>query len=184
MPAPVLGMPQYFGNGCPQGSVSAALSPDNSTISVLFDKFILDVQALKRMYMPSQCQLSIPLQIPAGLKVALMQLDYRGFISVPENSNVSFLSLAQFADNKGRMSFAQTILEVIPFMGPFDGEIGIQGKAKQKIYTDCGGSFKLVSTLTIRAQSNAKGEQIFASIDSLDVSSKPVTYRLAWSRCR
>src|SRR5438045_1681103 len=34
-----MGMPMYQGNACPQGSISSTLSPDNKTLSVLFNTF-------------------------------------------------------------------------------------------------------------------------------------------------
>src|SRR4051812_3639288 len=42
-PVPGLSMqtPTYSGAGCPQGSVSAALSPDSRELSILFDNYIV-----------------------------------------------------------------------------------------------------------------------------------------------
>ena len=36
-----LGQPGYGGTGCPSGSVSATLSPDSKSLSLLFDSYLV-----------------------------------------------------------------------------------------------------------------------------------------------
>ena len=38
-----LGEPGYGGNGCPAGSASAILSPDNKALTILFDEFYYEL---------------------------------------------------------------------------------------------------------------------------------------------
>ena len=37
-----LGVPGYGGNGCPSGSASVTLSPDQKSLSVLFDQYMAE----------------------------------------------------------------------------------------------------------------------------------------------
>src|SRR4051812_18628969 len=79
-----LGMPAYGGNGCPQGTASAVLSPDRKSLSILFDQFQAEAgrttgQTVDR----KSCNLAIPVHIPQGVSIALFKIDYRGFNSLP-----------------------------------------------------------------------------------------------------
>ena len=42
-----LGNPEYGGSGCPGGSASVALSPDQSAISILFDQYVVEAGGAK-----------------------------------------------------------------------------------------------------------------------------------------
>src|SRR5687768_7847017 len=74
-----LGTPSYGGPGCPAGSASVSLSPDEDAISILFDQFIVEAGGVtgKRVDRKS-CNLSLPVHIPQGYSVAIIQTDYRG----------------------------------------------------------------------------------------------------------
>src|SRR5262245_56951679 len=80
-----LGDPAYGGSGCPAGTASVALSPDQKAISLLFDQYVTEAggQTQKRLDRKS-CNIAIPVHIPQGYSVSIFQVDYRGFVSVPQ----------------------------------------------------------------------------------------------------
>jgi len=81
-----IGQPSMGGSGCPARSVSATVSPDGSAISILFDKFYLDVPP--GSYNPAglmrMCHFHIPVEIQPGYNLEATFVDYRGFAQIPQ----------------------------------------------------------------------------------------------------
>jgi hypothetical protein len=76
-----IGQPMLDGDGCPSGAVSAAISPDGTAISILFDNFMLEV-ARGTYTMPQlrrYCRFRIPLDLQPGYNLDVSKIDYRGF---------------------------------------------------------------------------------------------------------
>ena len=81
-----LGYPGYGGNGCPQGSASVSLSPDSQQLSVLFDSYTVATGGINPRVDRKSCNLSIPVTVPNGYSVSVIQVDYRGFNIVTATS--------------------------------------------------------------------------------------------------
>ena len=59
-----LGEPGYGGNGCPAGSVSATLSPDAKSLSMLFDSYIVEAGGeTGRSFDRKSCTIAIPVSV-------------------------------------------------------------------------------------------------------------------------
>lgn len=79
-----IGYPGTGGTGCPQGSVSASLSPDRKTISLIFDKYVVEAgRDFGKRTDRKNCQIALPVHIPQGMSVSVLEMDYRGFNSLP-----------------------------------------------------------------------------------------------------
>ena len=66
-----LGYPSTGGNGCPQGTVSATLSPDNSQLSILFDQFLAEAgPGVGKTIDRKSCNIAIPVTVPNGYAVS------------------------------------------------------------------------------------------------------------------
>src|SRR4051794_19530380 len=79
-----LGQPGYGGTGCPGGSVSATLSPDKKSLSLIFDQFVATAggnsgRAIDR----KTCNIAVPVHIPQGISISVIDVDYRGYIFLP-----------------------------------------------------------------------------------------------------
>ena len=63
-----IGSPAYQGSGCPEGSVSATLSPDATALSLIFDRYTVEAgRAASGVQQDrKQCSLQIPMTIPRG----------------------------------------------------------------------------------------------------------------------
>ena len=82
-----LGVPGYGGSGCPSNSVSATLSPDSKSLSLLFDEYIVQAggdtgKSLDR----KTCNVAIPVHVPQGRSVSVLAIDYRGFNQLPRGA--------------------------------------------------------------------------------------------------
>jgi type 1 fimbria pilin len=65
--------PATAGNGCPSNSTSHAITPDGTTLSILFDKYIAEPGN-------KSCNIAIPVHVPNGFQVSTLKADFRGFV--------------------------------------------------------------------------------------------------------
>lgn len=174
-----LGSPQYGGSGCPAGTASVTLSPNEDALSILFDAFSASAGSStgKRVDRKS-CNLSIPVTIPQGYSVAVIQTDYRGFNFVPGSGAYTRLNTEYFWAGIRGPIFSKI------FIGPQNRDFTTSNGiiAESLIWTPCGASVNLRVNSSVMAQSNYRMEQTDIMIDSADITSGLV-YHLQWRRC-
>ncbi|KYG61887.1 DUF4360 domain-containing protein [Bdellovibrio bacteriovorus] len=172
-----LGEPAYGGTGCPAGSASVTLSPDQQALSILFDNYVAEAGGGRRIDRKS-CNISVPVHVPSGYSVSIFQVDYRGFNSVPRGGLSRFDAEYFWAGARGpRVSRT--------FMGPVSDVYTISDGliASAQVWSPCGASVNLRINTSMMAQANSRGEQTLATVDSADVTSGLI-YHLRWQRCR
>lgn len=174
-----LGAPNYGGTGCPAGTASVTVSPAEDAISILFDAFAASAGGdTKKRVDRKSCNLSIPVTIPQGYSVAVVQTDYRGFNYVPGAGAYTRLNTEYFwAGIRGPM-FSKL------FVGPqnkdFTTTNGIL--AESLVWTPCGASINMRVNSSIMAQSNNRMEQTDIMVDSADITAGLI-YHIQWRRC-
>lgn len=171
-----LGEAAYGGTGCPAGTASVTLSPDQTALSILFDSYVAEASGGRRVDRKS-CNISIPVQVPQGYSVAVFQVDYRGFNSIPRGGQSRFDAEYFWAGARGpRVSRT--------FVGPVNDMYTISDGlvANTLVWTPCGASVNLRVNTSMMAQTNSWGEQAMATVDSADVSSGLI-YHVQWRRC-
>ena len=83
-------------------SASAVLSPDNKTLSMLFDQYQLQVGGTSgKSFDRKSCNIAIPVHVPQGYSVSVLQVDYRGFNHLPRNASSQFSVEYFFAGSRG-----------------------------------------------------------------------------------
>lgn len=174
-----LGEPGYGGTGCPAGSASVTLSPDEKALSLLFDSYVAEAgNTTGRTVDRKSCNITIPVSVPQGFSVAVFRVDYRGYNFLPGNGARSRFDVEYFwAGSRGpRMSRT--------FMGPMNDNYTLTDNlvAQTLVWTPCGASVNLRINSSMMAQSNSRMDQTIATVDSADVSSGLV-YHLQWRRC-
>ncbi len=176
-----LGQPGYGGNGCPAGSVSAVLSTDAKTLSVVFDEYQVEVSGRTRIARKN-CDLQIPVHVPSGWSFSVIQLDYRGFNSLPAGSRSELVADYFFAGNGAGNSvrYSKT------FTGPkdddylFTNQLGIEAT----VWSPCDGADPILRAKTdLRLYGNARGDQALSTVDSVDIKSGLI-YQFQWKKCR
>lgn len=171
-----LGQPAYGGTGCPAGSASVTLSPDQDALSILFDNYVAEAGGGRRVDRKS-CNISVPVQVPSGYSVAVFQVDYRGFNSIPRGAQSRFDAEYFWAGARGPRISRTFVGPVNDVYSVTDGLI-----ATALVWTPCGASVTLRVNTSMMAQSNARSEQTLATVDSADISSGLI-YHLQWRRC-
>lgn len=172
-----LGIPGYGGSGCPGGSVSATLSPDAKSLSLLFDSYAVEAGgSTGKSFDRKSCNVAIPVHVPQGLSISILAIDYRGYNNLPVGANSQFSVEYFFAGTRGP-TFARR------FNGPLDADYLIQNQltAQAIVWSACGADVNLRTNSSIRVTTRAN-RQAMATVDSEDVSAA-IIYQLQWRRC-
>ncbi len=172
-----LGQPQYGGTGCPAGTASVTLSPDETELSVLFDNYMAEAGSTTgRRIDRKSCNLAIPVQVPQGYSVGIFKVDYRGYDAIPRGGSGRFDTEYFWAGSRGP--------RISKVFNPGQGNFTLTHEllATTMVWSACGDSVNFRINSSALAQSNSAGDQAMVMIDSADVSSKMV-YHLQWRRC-
>lgn len=174
-----LGQPSYGGTGCPVGSASVTVSPDQSAITVLFDQFAAEAgHAIGKRFDRKSCNLTIPVAVPNGFSVAIFQVDYRGYNMIPWGGMNRFDAEYFWAGSRGpRLSRI--------FRGPLNDSFTVTDElmAQTLVWTPCGQSVNLRVNASMTANSNNRLEQTLGMVDSADITSGLI-YHVQYRRCR
>ncbi|MCB0415848.1 MAG: DUF4360 domain-containing protein [Bdellovibrionales bacterium] len=174
-----LGEPSYGGTGCPAGSASVTLSPDQQALSILFDEYASEAggEGGKRLDRKS-CNVAIPVHVPQGFSVSLFSVDYRGYAYVPNGGEARFNVEYFFAGRRGPRYTKS-------FRGPMDNdyliENDLQGTAL--VWSACGADTILRANTSMLAKTNRRKQEVLATVDSADVEAG-IIYHIRWKRCR
>ena len=172
-----LGVPGYGGTGCPDGTVSATLSPDAKSLSLLFDQYQVAVGGTTgKSFDRKSCNIAIPVHVPQGLSVSILKIDYRGFNHLPQSATSQFNVEYFFAGTRGP-SFQRT------FRGVLDEDYLINNEllAQAIVWSGCGADVNLRTNSSMRVSTTSNREAM-SSIDSQDVNAS-IVYHLQWRRC-
>ena len=173
-----LGVPGYGGSGCPSDSVSATISPDGKSLSLLFDNYIVEAGGeTGKAFDRKTCNVAIPVHVPQGRSVSVLKVDYRGFNQLPRGTRSQFNVEYFFAGKRGP-AFAQT------FSGPKEADYLISNQivADAMIWSACGEDVNLRTNSSIRVNTT-RNQQAMATVDTQDVNAA-IIYQLQWRECR
>jgi hypothetical protein len=173
-----LGIPGYGGTGCPGGSASVTVSPDDTALSVLFDSYVAEAGfTTGRTIDRKSCNLTIPVHVPQGYSVAVFHVDYRGFNAIPNGAQSRFNAEYFWAGSRG-----PTMTKT--FYGPVNQNYILSNDllARTLVWAPCGASVNLRINSSLLAQTNSRNDQTMATVDSADLTSGLI-YHLQWRRC-
>lgn len=172
-----LGYPAHGGNGCPQGTASAVLSPDQTSLSILFDQY--QVEALGRNMMAQKsCNIAIPVSIPQGYSVSVFQVDYRGYASIPYGGAGQFNVNYFFADDPRGVRTTKNLSA-----GSREYLLTDRLGVEALVWSACGAQTNLRMNTRMIVRSNSRGDQALATVDSADINAG-IVYHLQWRQCR
>jgi hypothetical protein len=173
-----LGDPAYGGTGCPAGSASVSLSPDNKAISMLFDQYVVEAGGA-RAFDRKNCNIAVPVHVPQGMSVSVFAIDYRGFTGLPAGARAQ-LGVDYFLANNAR-----GVRSTKTFTGPLSQDYLTSDRLGMQaiVWSGCGVDTILRANTTMLVQSNARREQAMATVDSADISAGLVYY-LQWRSCQ
>lgn len=173
-----LGDPAYGGTGCPAGTASATVSPDQQSLSILFDNYVTEAGfTTGRQVDRKSCNITVPVHVPQGYSVAVFQVDYRGFNALPNGARSRFNAEYFWAGSQGPRISRN-------FIGPINQDFTLTNNllASTLVWTPCGASVNLRVNTSLMTNTNTAFEQALSSVDSADISSGLI-YHIQWRRC-
>jgi len=170
-------------DGCPAGSYSIVVSPDGTTLSILFDQFTLESSGIPVSGKQTKiCRISSPLKLPENYSIGVYKVDYRGFAKL--------------------VAKQETELDVRYFLGPHDNEHGRVFKRKIKgphegdyMFTEtigagqmkrvgCGTAAVLDVGVTLSLDGDLRAGEAMASLDTTDAApGGALVYHLNLRKC-
>lgn len=179
-----IGDPQFRGDGCNNNSARGTLSPDKTTLSIVFDRYAAEAgNGLKKAR--KNCNIRIPFDVPDGFRVALIKIDYRGFSSSPDNAKNKLLTTYQFFDKRTRAALHSPVKRKKWFQGGFNSDFVLHSMLTNRpFWTQCGQDFDLYVDTRLVAFTNDRNESSQITLDTIDTTQVQVGYRLLWRKCR
>lgn len=176
------------GNGCPKDSATAQISPDYTSVSVLFSKMYAEIAAASQVQNKKlTCQMQLLFYFGGNYRLAITGTDIRGFVSIPAEGNVKLTAqhASPYSLNPIYMK-RMTIQSEI--QGPREEALLIQSDFSDiPIWSFCGtqggeqGMNLMNVWVTIDATNKSKTADLYAGIDSIDFNGNPLLhYNLAW----
>ncbi|MEJ7804449.1 MAG: DUF4360 domain-containing protein [Telluria sp.] len=167
-------------NGCPEGSYTVIVSPDKTTLSILFDKFHIDASpATAAAPVSKVCHISHPLNLPDNMSLGVYKVDYRGFAKLAAQEEAALdvqYALGPHANEQGRV-FKRKVRGAHEGDYFFTENIGA-GQLKR---VGCGADAKLNIRMALALRG---GGDAMASLDSSDGKSAAMVYHLNLKKCR
>lgn len=166
-------------DGCPEGSYAVIVSPDHTTMSILFDKFHIDsTPATAAASVSKVCHIVHPLKLPENMSLGVYKIDYRGFAKLGPSRQALLdvqYSLAPKDHEHGRV-FRRKV------NGSHEGDYFFTENigAGQMKRVGCGADAKL--NIRIALALSGDGEAM-ASLDSSDGKSAAMVYHLNLKKC-
>ena len=166
-----------FGNGCPDGTAEGILNGD--TLSITFDQF--EALASPPKVVSASCNLRIGLNVPSGLNVQPISVNYLGFADVPTggsaNLNVRILFQGQIVptNDNPNATFNSGFSDV------WNKNVGIVLGTINACKNPVSSIFGINTNLTARATNIPPNQETQIRIDTIDTTIGPVLFQIKFA---
>ncbi len=191
-PALTLGVPVFNGDGCSKDTTDIALTDDKQTLSILFSAFSVS-SAKPSENQRKKCDIRVPVKVPAGFSISIIQSEYRGFNFLPPGASATLKADYFLVGVRGpgyRWNFPdRNYADATPDRGTgilkSDFYRSNKIQATGLVYGPCGKDTTISIKSSLDVTSNGRGDKSDSNLDSLDITTKtPVLYKLTWRTCR
>ena len=154
--------PAMGGNGCPNGTTSHAITPDGTTLSILFDNYVAEPGN-------KTCNIAIPVHVPNGFQVSTLKADFRGFVEGRAELRRSYFFAGQAGPSKRTSLSSGSGRDYLER----DNLLLISNS-----WSRCGKDVNM----RINSRIRTKNSRSFVSVDSLDLATGMV-FKVQYRRC-
>lgn len=169
------------GSGCPAGTASVAMSPDNTAFTVTYSSYLARSggNSLPTDFRKN-CQLAVVAHVPGGFSFAIYKTDYRGFAHLEKGATASHEASYYF------QGMSETPHTKATFNGPYDDnwQTTTEVETPQLVYSPCGEEriFNINTELRANAGTLYPDRTSFVAMDSTDADLN-TTYHVKWKDC-
>ncbi len=179
-----MGEPQFRGDGCSNNSARGTLSPDKTSLSIIFDRYTAEAGGPQKKGR-KDCKIRIPFDVPDGFRVAVIKIDYRGFSTAPEHGKNKLLTTYQFFDKRTRAPLHSPVKRKKWFPGGQNYDFMLHSMLTNRpFWSQCGQDFDLYVDTRLVAFTNDRNESAQITLDTVDTTQVEVGYELLWRKCR
>ena len=171
-----------YGSGCPAGSFSVQVAPDNTAFTVTYSQYTAQVGVgAGPLDFRRNCQISLNVHIPSGFTYAIAEADYRGYAPLAAGAT-GYEAAGYYFQGE-----PQTVRSQHNLSSPRDGDwqtSDVLGVASLS-FLPCGETRYLNVNTELRVgagSSDIHHTTSFLTMDSTD-SSITTVYHVAWRRC-
>lgn len=164
-----------WGDGCPNGSTTTTLTPDNKASSLLFDgNMVLEKgpSNFGNSIVSKNCFIETPLHANYDEQFIIMTQDWRGYVALPSQSSADIktkIKLSHIENNIAITDYTHSKTE--SFTGPLNSDFIIsESNPQSNTITQCGQSFKLSLQITSQLNNSNTSKNAQLGIDSLDLA--------------
>lgn len=171
---PIVGNPEYDGSGCPPGTATVALSPDRDELSILFREYIAETEEGRQMARKT-CNFAVPIRIPSGLRVAVYQVDYRGYRDIPWGGRGEFTRSYFFAGQTGNRT--------TDTFSDSSGSFLFRDSVSRLVWSECGNTGTIArsnTSIVARKRSSYSTPEAYMAVDTADAE---IRFYLVWESC-
>lgn len=170
----------YAGTGCPAGTVAENLSDDGQAFTLLFDEYVAEVgPGISRKESRKNCVVNLDLKFPQGWSFTIMEVDYRGYVSLDSRIKAEQKSDYYFQGQRGSAALKTA------FTGPIDEDFELNDTLALSalVWSPCGAnrSLNIKTQVRLNNSRNRRGSGIITT-DSIDGELTQV-YAIKWKRC-
>jgi hypothetical protein len=170
------------GSGCPAGTASVTVAPDNTAFTISYSTYLAQVGVgAKPTDMRKNCQISLNVHVPSGFTYAITEADYRGYANLAKGATA--LERANYYFQGQR----PTAFVEHPLAGPMDDDWEFYDTADlaSLSWAPCGEERFLNINTELRANggtSDLKHTTSFIEMDSVD-GNIVTEYHFSWMQC-
>jgi hypothetical protein len=170
-----------LGSGCPAGTATYVLSPDNTAVTVLFSNYIASTGPTTPITENRKnCQLALGVHIPQGFSFSINSVDYRGYYQLDNKVTAAQAATYYFAGSV-KQSTARSNLK-----GPITGKDYLfhdEFDLATLVESPCGANtvWNINSQIQVNNGQNPSGS---GSINTDSVDAKFIQiYSFQWIKC-
>lgn len=165
-------------NGCDADSYSLTVSPDGTSLSILFDDFVVT----GGQDIGKRCALTIPLNLPEGYSLGVYQVDYRGYAKLGRREAALF-SVDYVVGPRGNGRGMKHRMR-----GPQDGDFSFTDQLRPGMLRriGCGEAAKIDFNAVLGFRRGEASGDAMLALDSADGTRAPanVTFKFDLQPCR
>jgi hypothetical protein len=165
------------GSGCPQGSFSTYLSPDQQAFTLMFDAYTAESgPGIAPTKARAFCNVNLDLHIPHGWQFTIFKVDYRGYANLDAGVRGVVQSSYRFSAGQETRPLRQILTGPIATDYTKSDVLGISSE----VWSPCG----VQRALNIKSEVRLEGARrpALMTVDTIDGEFKQI-YALRWRRC-
>jgi hypothetical protein len=177
------------GGACPMGSLSASLSPDLASLTILFNDLRTEIPAAIAAPVAEKklCMIRLKFYFTGQYRIAVTGSDLRGFASIPAQGRTRF-TVKHYSPFTIDQKLLNRMSLVKDLPGPFEDVVQLTSNfADTPLWSGCGtqggklGMNLMTIALTIESENANPAADLIAAIDSLDLNfNSALKYNLAY----